>query len=107
MVLNEYGSITPENAAKIEYLHPLENQYAFSDFDTIVNFAIKNNKRIHGTTLIWHDVCNLNWLLNFKGDSIAWENMFKSHIQTVVKYYKGKVRPWDVVNEAFHDDSTL
>jgi endo-1,4-beta-xylanase len=107
VVLKEYNSITPENAGKIESLHPSENVFDFSDCDSIVDFAIKNNKRVHGTTLIWHDFSGLNWVRNFKGDSIAWENMFKNHIQTVVKHYKGKVRSWDVVNEPFHADGTL
>jgi len=107
VVLKEYSSITPENAGKIERLHPLENVFDFSDLDTIVNFALKNKIRIHGTTLIWHEFSGLEWVQNFQGDSVAWENMFKNHIQTVVKYYKGKVTSWDVVNEPFHEDGTL
>lgn len=107
VVINEYSSITSENAGKIESLHPQENVFDFSRLDTIVDFAMKNKKRVHGTTLIWHDFSDLKWLKNFQGDSTAWENMFKKHIQTVVKHYKGKVKSWDVVNEPFHDDGTL
>jgi endo-1,4-beta-xylanase len=106
-VLNEYNSLTPENAGKIESLHPGENVYDFSALDTIIDFAMKNNKRVHGTTLIWHDFSDMAWLRDFQGDSAAWENLFKNHIQTVVKHYKGKVASWDVVNEPFHDDGTL
>jgi endo-1,4-beta-xylanase len=107
VLLNEYNSLTPENDGKIEILHPQESVFDFSRFDTIVDFAMKNKKRVHGTTLIWHDFSKLKWIEEFKGDSAAWENMFKTHIQTVVKHYNGKVRSWDVVNEPFHDDGTL
>jgi endo-1,4-beta-xylanase len=31
----------------------------------------------------------------------------KTHIQTVVGHFKGKVASWDVVNEAFEDNGTL
>jgi endo-1,4-beta-xylanase len=107
VVLKEYGSVTPENAAKIECLHPQESHFDFSDFDQIVDLAFKNKKRVHGVALIWHDFSGLEWLKNFRGDSSAWEQMFKKHIQTVVGHYKGKVRSWDVVNEALNDDGTL
>ena len=107
IVLKEYGSVTPENAAKIECLHPRENIFDFSEFDEIVDFARKNNKRVHGVALIWHDFSGLEWVKNFRGDSSGWEKMFKKHIQTVVRHYRGKVTSWDVVNEAFNDDGTL
>jgi len=107
IVLNEFSSITTENAAKIERIHPQENVFDFSKCDTIVDFAIKNNKRVHGVALIWDLYSNLDWINNFQGDSAAWENIFKKHIQTVVGHYKGKVKSWGVVNEAFNDDGTL
>jgi endo-1,4-beta-xylanase len=47
------------------------------------------------------------WVTNFVGDSTAWENLLKTHIQTVVSHFKGKVISWDVVNEAFNDDGSL
>ena len=107
VVMNEYNSITPENAGKFESLHPQENVFDFSNLDTIVAFAVKNKIRVHGTTLIWHDLSELQWLKKFDGDSTAWESIFRNHIQTVVKHYKGKVRSWDVVNEPFHDNGSL
>jgi len=107
IVLKEYGSVTPENAAKIECLHPQEDTFDFSDFDQIVDFALKNKKRVHGVALIWHDSSGLEWLKNFRGDSSAWEQMFRKHIQTVVGHYKRKVKSWAVVNEALNDDGTL
>jgi endo-1,4-beta-xylanase len=107
VVLKEYGSVTPENAAKIECLHPQADRFDFLDFDRIVAFALENGKRVHGVALIWHDSSGLEWLKDFQGDTAAWERMFKTHIQTVVGHYRGKVRSWDVVNEALNDDGTL
>ncbi len=107
IILNEFNSLTPENAAKIEWLQPEKGVFDFSDFDSIVDFAIKNNKRVDGTALIWHIMSDLEWVKNFEGDSAAWEKIFKKHIQTVVSHYKGKVKSWTVVNEALNDDGTL
>ncbi len=107
VVISEFSSVTPENAGKIEALQPAENVFVFTGLDSIVDFAAKNHIRVHGTTLVWHDISDLAWVKNFQGDSLAWENMFKKHIQTVAAHYKGKVRSWDVVNEPFHSDGTL
>ncbi len=107
IVLREYGSITPENAAKIEALHPSQDAFDFSDLDRLVAFASSHAKRVHGVALIWHDTSGLEWLRDFRGDAAAWERMFRTHIQTVARRYRGKIRSWDVVNEAFNNDGTL
>ena len=106
VVGKEYNSITAENAMKFGALHPAENTYNWADADYLVAYAQANGKRIHGHTLNWYQ--NLPaWVTNFSGDSIAWENMLKTHIQTVVAHFKGKVASWDVVNEYFNDDGTI
>ncbi|CAN5816715.1 endo-1,4-beta-xylanase [soil metagenome] len=106
VVTKEYNSITAENAMKFGALHPSENTFSWSDADYLVDYAIANNKRVHGHTLNWYTSLP-TWVTNFVGDSVAWENLLKTHIQTVVTHFKGKVSSWDVVNEAFNDDGTL
>lgn len=106
LVTQEFSSITAESAMKIKELHPDENTYDFADADYLINYAKQYNKRVHGHTLIW-DSSLPSWIKNYKGDSKAWEKLFKTHIQTIVKHFKGRVASWDVVNEAFKDDGTL
>jgi endo-1,4-beta-xylanase len=106
VVTKEFNSITPENAMKFVALHPAENTFSWTDADYLVSFAQANNKRVHGHTLNWY-ISLPAWVTNFVGDSAAWENLLKTHIQTVVTHFKGKVTSWDVVNEAFNDDGTL
>ena len=106
VVAKEYNSLTPETAMKIATIHPSQNGYNWVDADWLVDFAARNNKRVHGHTLIWHQSLPA-WVTGFQGDSTAWENLVKTHIQTIVSHFKGKVTSWDVVNEAFEDDGTL
>ena len=106
VVTKEYNSITPENAMKFASLHTAQNVFNFTDADYLVNFAQVNNKRVHGHNLIWHQSLP-SWVTNFAGDSAAWESLMKTHIQTVVAHFKGKVSSWDVVNEAFDDNGVL
>ena len=102
VVTKEYNSVTAENAMKFKSLHPAENTYSWSDADYLVSYAQANGKRVHGHTLIWYTSLP-SWVTNFVGDSAAWENLMKTHIQTVVSHFKGKVVSWDVVNEDFED----
>lgn len=102
----EYNSVTAENVMKFAALHPAQNTYNWTDADYLVDFAIKNGKRVHGHTLVWHN-SQPAWVTNFVGDSLAWENLLKTHIQTVMTHFKGKVTSWDVVNEAFDDNGVL
>lgn len=106
VVTKEYNSVTAENAMKFGALHPAENTFFWTDADYLVSYAQTNNKRIHGHTLNWYTSLPA-WVTNYVGDSTAWENLLKTHIQTVVTHFKGKVASWDVVNEAFNDDGTL
>lgn len=106
VVTKEYNSITAENAMKFGALHPAQNTYFWTDADYLVDYAIANGKRVHGHTLNWYRSLP-SWVTNFSGDSAAWEDLLKTHIQTVVSHFKGKVSSWDVVNEAFNDDGTI
>jgi endo-1,4-beta-xylanase len=105
-VLQQYNSITTANTLKWYIAHPSENVFDFSGGDYIADFSAANSKRMHAHCLIWY-FDNPDWLNNFSGDSLAWENLFKTHIQTMVAHYKGKATSWDVVNEALNDDGSL
>jgi len=104
----DYSSLSSQSNMKFRSLHPSEDTYTFDKADYIVNFAQANNMRVHGHVLIWGKDATLPaWVLNNKGDKAAFEKIMKSHIQTVVKHFKGKVASWDVVNEAYADNGTL
>jgi endo-1,4-beta-xylanase len=101
---DEFSSVTPESAMKFDRIQYEENKFDFSSGDAIVNFALLHKQRVHGHTLIWQHALPY-WVNNFKGDSAAWEGIFKKHIQTVVGHFRGKVTSWDVANEAIDDNT--
>jgi len=104
VVTKEYDSLTGENAMKFGTLHPGQDTWNWEDADYLVSYAQANNKRVYGHTLIWYKSLP-SWVTNFNGDAAAWDNLLKTHIQTVVTRYKSKVASWDVVNEEFEDDT--
>lgn len=102
----EFSSLTPENVMKMRTIHPAATLFNWAPADLLVDFARQTNKRVHGHALLWHESVP-DWVKNFAGDSAAWEELLQTHIRTVVEHYRGRVRAWDVVNEAFTDGGTL
>jgi endo-1,4-beta-xylanase len=108
LILQQFNSITPENAMKMGPIHPEEKRYYWNDADSIVEFAQKNGLRVRGHNLCWHNQTP-RWLFkDSSGRNVTKEVLLqrlKDHITTVVNRYKGKIYAWDVVNEAIADDS--
>jgi len=103
ILLAEYSSVTPDFELKFDQIEPTQGQLNYANADYLVTFAAQHHLRFHAHNLIWHQALPA-WVLSFNGDSLAWENLFKTHIETEAAHYKGQVTSWDVVNEAIRDD---
>jgi len=110
LVVQQFNSITPENLLKWEAVHPLPEQYQFEPADRFVDFGIKNGMFPIGHTLVWHSQTP-KWVFEGRPGKPADREILlgrmRDHILTVVGRYKGRIRGWDVVNEAFEDDGTM
>jgi len=109
-IIRQFNSLTAENAMKWERIHPDPNRYHFALADSIVAFAQQNNMFIVGHCLIWHSQTP-DWVFQDSlGNTLTRDALLermKDHILTVVGHYKGKVKGWDVVNEAVDEDGSL
>ncbi|WP_343328639.1 endo-1,4-beta-xylanase [Polaribacter staleyi] len=100
----EFNNITSEYEMKMNVMYPSQGNYDFSAADAMVSFAQENDINVHGHALIWHNATP-SWVENFAGTNAEFEAMVKDYITTTLTRFKGKVRSWDVVNEAFEDGS--
>jgi endo-1,4-beta-xylanase len=108
VLLRHFSSITVESSMVFKATHPEQNKWTFQKADAIVNFANQNNIRVHAQTLLYpKDSMMPAWIKQFKGDRAAWQDLLKTHVQTLVNHFKGKVAAWDVVNEAFADNGAF
>ena len=110
IILKHFNTITPENSLKWGNLHPYPGQYVFSQADRFVEFGVKHKMVIIGHTLIWY-AQTPRWVFQDNdGKPLTREAVLermREHIHTVVGRYKGKIRGWDVVNEALNENGTL
>lgn len=104
-----FNSIVAENCMKSEKIQPLEGDFQFSEPDKLVEFGMQNKMQIIGHTLIWHSQAPKWFFVDNNGQQVSREVLIermRTHINTVVKRYKGRVNGWDVVNEAINDNGT-
>lgn len=114
LITSQFNSISPENVLKWEKVHPRPgpNGYDFVAGDAFVAFGEQHRMLIVGHTLVWHSQTPRwvfqdeqgRWLsgTNAADRALLLERM-RDHIMTVVGRYKGRIKIWDVVNEALND----
>lgn len=105
-----FNAIVPENVMKSAEIHPEEGRYNWEAADQFVKFGEDNNMFIVGHCLIWHSQLAPWFCVNDKGelvDSATLKQRMRDHIHTVVGRYKGRVKGWDVVNEAIVEDGSF
>ena len=110
LIVREFNAITPENVLKWERVHPEPDRYDFTPVDQYVAFGEKHGMFVVGHTLVWHSQTPRWVFQNAEGQPLTREDLLgrmKEHITTVVGRYKGRVKGWDVVNEALNEDGTL
>ncbi len=109
VIKKHFNSIVAENCMKSEEIHPEEDRYDFRLSDEFVRFGEENNMFIIGHTLIWHSQLAKWFCIDEKGEKVTPEVLkkrMKEHIYTVVGRYKGRIKGWDVVNEAILEDGS-
>jgi endo-1,4-beta-xylanase len=77
--------------------------WTFDAADTIVASAEANHQAVKGHALVWHQQAPA-WIAGLAPADLL--NAVHDHITTTVGRYRGRIRAWDVVNEAI-DDGTL
>lgn len=129
LVKQQFNQLVAENDMKWALIHPEPGPdgYNFGPADALVDFGLRNNMELAGHTLVWHSQTP-NWVFagtlpppaqaatppsgpgrgpgRYAGPRASREELLermRDHIHTVVGRYKGKVKVWDVVNEAISD----
>ena len=97
LIRQQFGSMTAENAMKMGPIHPRENFYNWAGGDSIAAFAKRNNMKLRGHCLVWHNQTP-RWFFTDSSTVPAVQvtkeqllQRLKEHITAVVSRYKGTV----------------
>lgn len=110
VIKENFSAIVAENCMKSGPMQPKEGVFEFSLADQFVDFGLKNDLFVTGHCLVWHSQTPRWFFSDSLGNEVSREVLIqrmKTHIYTVVGRYKGKVKGWDVVNEAIEDDGSF
>ena len=103
LLIGEFNCLTAENSMKMQYVQPKEGVFNFKPSDALLHIANKAQMEVVGHALVWHHQVP-QWIFKDKqGNTVSREVLIqrmKDHIYKVVTRYKGKIKYWDVVNEA-------
>ncbi|MCG9894549.1 MAG: endo-1,4-beta-xylanase [Fimbriimonadaceae bacterium] len=110
LITSQFNVITPGNEMKPASLLVAPGRYDFRDADRFVDFAEKHGLEIIGHTLVWHSQSRAFLFEDEAGRPLPRETALRNmrdHIMTVVGRYRGRIKGWDVVNEAVADSGGL
>jgi endo-1,4-beta-xylanase len=110
LITRQFNTISPENLLKFQSLHPEPDRFTFDAADRYVAFGRDRDMAVIGHNLVWHSQTP-RWVWDGPDGALADRATMlarmRTHISTVVGRYKGRIRGWDVVNEALNEDGTL
>lgn len=108
-----FNIVVAENEMKFDATEPSRGSFSFTKGDKLMAYAAANGMQVRGHALAWHSqvpswVSSLAQQVQSAGGSArdTLLSVLKTHIDSVVGHYKGKIREWDVVNEAINDNGT-
>lgn len=109
VVKRHFNSIVAENCMKSAVIHPEEDRFNFTEADRLVRFGEENDMVVTGHCLIWHSQLAPWFCVDEQGKKVTPEVLkerMKNHIHAVVGRYKGRIKGWDVLNEAIEADGS-
>lgn len=110
LIQTHFNAIVAENCMKAERIHPQPGVYYWEVADAFVDYGQAHNMHITGHTLAWHSQTPAWYFQDEQGNDLSREAMIarlREHITTIMQRYQGKVKGWDVVNEAVLDNGEM
>ena len=103
VLAREFNCVTAENLMKPCYMRSSLDAFNFEQADEFVDLAEDHDLAVVGHVLVWHAQTPEWFFQNDQGRPVSRNQLIermRDHIHTIVGHYKGRIKYWDVVNEA-------
>lgn len=106
LITSQFGCLTPEYEMMPDHLVDDTRHFTFEAADHIVAFAQAHGMPVFGHMLVWHHF-SPRWLFEKPdGSPLPREEALSNlrwYVTGVVGHFRGKIKAWNVVNEAVSD----
>jgi endo-1,4-beta-xylanase len=109
LLVAECGLLVPEIELKWRAIRPDSERFDFSRFDPILDYAQAHGMAMRGHNLLWQ---RPKWMPEWAEShdfgarpASEAERLLRTHITTVCSRYAGRIKSYDVVNEAVLPDT--
>ena len=107
LVRTQFAIVTPENCMKWQHVQAAEGTFRFRDADSFMAFAESRHLAVNGHCLVWNrPESTPKWVFADGRQTVGRDRVLarlRTHIETVVGHFRGRIHCWDVVNEALDD----
>jgi endo-1,4-beta-xylanase len=104
VLAHDFNMVWSGNFLKFDWLRPSQSSYNFEWADSMVAFAEAHTMVVRGHVFVWHSQVP-SWLTSGNWTSAQADSILRDHITIVMNRYRGRIRIWDVVNEALDDNA--
>ena len=101
VLARHFNYLTAEYEMKWGAIEATRGQNDFSAGDAIVAYGQAHRMLIKGHALLWHNSVP-SWVPSLS--AVDLRAAVEGHIRSVAEHFRGRVRAWDVVNEAIADN---
>lgn len=105
LIEREFNSVTPENVLEWDAVEPRRDQFTFLRSDQVVDYALAQGAAVRARGPVTPSASQVSWLAQI-GAADDLRTALRNHITVTMNHFRGRIRTWDVVNEAFYENGT-
>ncbi len=106
MIARQFNCLTADNEMMPSMMVDSAGNFTFERGDRVAQFAQEHGMPFFGHMLLWHHLTHEWFFKDRDGTPLSRDRALANlryYIEHVAAHYRGKVKAWDVVNEALSD----
>lgn len=101
LLASEFNSVTAERVMKWRWLHPKPDRWNWDPADALIDFATTHDMDVRAHAVVWPHAGTPDYVMECT-DPAELRSHFRTHVETILDRWRGRVARHDLVNEPLH-----